>query len=58
VHSTISKRRIFQYAYYLSVAASIVLAVAFFGLTQQKEAFVIEQGIRYDDMEKAVGCAD
>jgi len=57
VHTPISKRRIFQYAY-LSVAASIVLAVGFFGLTQQKEAFVIEQGVRYDDMEKAVGCAD
>jgi len=57
VHKPISKRRIFHYAY-LSVAASIVLAVGFFGLTQQKEAFVIEQGVRYDDMEKAVGCAD
>lgn len=56
-----SKRRslgkVFQYTS-LSVAASLLFAIGFFTLTQKNEAYVIEKGVRYDDMEKAVGCAD
>ncbi len=51
------RRRIYQISS-ISIAASIFLAVGFFTLTQKKEAFVIEQGVRYDDMEKAVEFAD
>jgi len=49
--------RIFQLTS-LSVAASVLLAVGFFTLTQKREAFVIEKGVRCDDSEKAVGYAN
>ncbi len=42
----------------LSIAASLLFAVGIFTFSEKKEAYVIEQGVRYDDMEKAVGYAD
>lgn len=52
-----NKKRFIQWST-ISIAASIIFAVGFFTLAQKKEAYVIEQGVRYDDMEKAVECAD
>lgn len=49
--------RVLQYTSF-SIAASVLFAVGFFTLSQKNEAYVIEKGVRYDDMEKAVGCAD
>lgn len=52
-----NKRRLFQLST-ISVAATILFAVGFLTFSEQKEAFVIEQGVRCDDMEKAVNYAD
>jgi hypothetical protein len=52
-----SHKRLFHILTY-SAAASIILAVGLFNMNQKREAYVVEKGIRYDDMEKAINCAD
>jgi hypothetical protein len=41
-----------------SIAASAVITISFIGLSNDNEAYVVDKGVRYDDMEKAVGCAN
>lgn len=50
-------KRLFHILTY-SAAASIILAVGLFNLNQKREAYVVDKGVRYDDMEKAINCAD
>lgn len=50
-------KRLFHILTY-SAAASIMLAVGLFNMNQKREAYVVEKGVRYDDMEKAINCAD
>jgi len=50
-------KRLFHILTY-SAAASIILAVGLFNMNQKREAYVVEKGVRYDDMEKAINCAD
>lgn len=42
----------------ISMAASMLLVVGLFMLNNKNEAYVVDKGVRYDDMEKAINCAD
>jgi hypothetical protein len=51
------RKRVYFYSS-ISFAATVILAVGIFTFSGKKEAIVIDKGVRYNDMEKAIDCAD